>query len=141
MSLKGDFKKLAKIISQVEKVKGGHFVEKSARSMGKVSLSLAQEGASSGRAPTGRAWKPLKGGGRALPGITSTLSLNVSKTGFQIQSSSSTAFIHNAGASRRGTKWRLPVRRILPKSAIPKLWAEPIDRAVRDVWLELWGAG
>lgn len=30
------------------------------------------------------------------------------------------------------TKWRLPIRRLLPKSSLPKEWHEPMVAAVRD---------
>ncbi len=137
--VKGDFRKLAKLITAAGRVASMALVQENLKTMGSVSHQLAQRGAAAGQNPQGRAWKPLKRGGRALSGAAGSLHLQVTSTGFKIESSQSWLRIHQRGAKKRGTKWRLPARRILPKKALPKSWETPIVEAVRAEWAAEFG--
>ena len=131
---RGDWRQLEKIIAGAGRVASGALIQKSVKTFGSVSYELARRGAAAGTNPQGRRWKPLKRGGRALAGAAGSLSLKTRRTGFTIESSHSKLRFHQYGARRRGTKWKLPARRILPKKSLPKQWREPIVEKLREEW-------
>jgi hypothetical protein len=136
--MKGDFAKLAKLIQSSGEAAGGAFVARSVVGLGRIAQSLAVQGASAARAPSGQRWKNKKGGGQALRSIAASIRVVVSSRGVKLQSTKPWAGFHQKGASKRGTKWRLPIRRILPKKALPKKWMEPMLREIEAQWLKTW---
>lgn len=141
MAKGGDFAKFAELQSKIKSL-GRKFVARAARAMGNVNYDLAQGSVSEGKAPTGRRWAPRKDGGRALRAIGTTLTLRVRtgllRAGFDLIISRPWALIHQVGARRRGTKWKLPARRMLPKNALPPRWAKRSVQAVLKEWDETW---
>lgn len=140
MALKGNWgRKLQKMIAETQKVAKGDFQASTVKVLGDISYDLAQKGAEAGVNPQGRKWKRLKkGGGMPLRGVARRLGLDTQRTGYAIKSREGWLYYHQKGAKRRDTKWRLPVRRILPKKALPKRWAEPMMDAFRDELRKLW---
>jgi hypothetical protein len=133
--IRGDFKALEKLIASTGRIASGELVRASIRTMGRTSFDLAVSGAEAGRNPQGRAWKKKKDGGRALSKVAGRLRLKLqNRVGFEVRSTNEVDFFHQKGAKRRGTKWRLPVRRILPKKAMPKPWREVIVERLNADW-------
>src|SRR5262249_24287824 len=110
---------------------GSQGVTKAARLMGERSLQLAKRGAEAGRNPQGRAWRKLKRtGGVALLGAASALHATIRSKGFDLTASQPWLRFQQAGAGKRGAKWRLPKRRILPAKSLPKQWLHDLVFAV-----------
>lgn len=137
--MKGDFSKLAKMVASASAAAGGDFVKRSVKGLGTVSHDLAVRGALTATAPTGRAWKPLKKvGGPALREMAGSIRLVITPNGVKLDSSKPWAGFHQRGARKRGTKWKLPIRRILPKKVVPKKWMKPMLRELEEQWLKTW---
>lgn len=149
---KQDFGKLDRLIKKVAETAAGAVNRRAAKSMGQVSLDLAKQGASAGRNPMGRRWKPRKKGGLALRTMTASLSLRVDGVRFVVASGIPWAGFHQRGAKSRlrsgplrpnekrsaASKWKLPKRSILPKKSLPKPWREPVYRAAREAFEQQW---
>ncbi len=132
---KGDYRHLEKLISQMGRIASEELVRNSVRAFGDESRDLAIEGAQAGKNPQGRPWRRLKRGGVALRGYAGKMRLKIrDKRGFTLAVSDDVALIHQRGAKRQGTKWKLPARRILPKKAIPKPWAVRITNRLNHEW-------
>lgn len=120
---RGDYSKLAKIIEMTGRVADGELARKSIQTIADTSKTLALEGARAGRNPQGRAWRKLKTGGIPLRSFASKIKLRVRlNEGFTLTVADEIAMVHQRGAKRRGTKWKLPARRTLPKGSLPKPW-------------------
>lgn len=140
MAIRGDFSKLQVLVRQLGVVAGREFVARVSRELGGATYQLAVEGASAGRAPGGQRWKPLKNGkGMALRGAAGSLRLQVRTAGSRIVASQPWLRFHQRGAKLPGSKWRLPVRRVLPKRAVPKKWSDPMYAVLRNEWTRVWG--
>lgn len=133
---RGDYRKLAKLIEATGRIANGELAKKSTRAIGDETFKLAKAAASAGQNPAGRKWKAKKRGGRALARVAATLKLQGNASGFRIFSGNHTYRYHQYGANRRGTKWRLPKRAILPTKAMPKRWQTVVvarlDKDFRD---------
>lgn len=137
MGVRGDFRKLERLKEAADRVATKALLRVNARAMGQRTHALAVEGAVAGRNPQGRPWRRLKrGGGLALRGAASTLSLRIRALGFEIVTPQRVLKFQQAGASKRGTKWRLPKRKILPTRSLPKTWRARIVADVERQWLE-----
>lgn len=133
--IRGDWKKLDKIIRASGRIVSKELLRKSARVFGETTLRLARQGAEEGKNPAGRRWRRLKKTrGIALRGLAGTLRLRVRSLGFDVQTSKPWARYQNFGAAKRGTKWRLPKRGILPKKSLPRPWRDEVTSKLDAAW-------
>jgi phage gpG-like protein len=162
----GDFPKLEKILKDLQKAAGGDFMARAIHRVGKVAEKLAVEGARAGVNPMGRKWKPRKAdGGQALARIAPSLQNLTDGLRVTIESGEPWANYHNKGAKGGKPKslstvltnvvksalgrfrgvasagWKLPVRRILPKRAIPPKWYGPMVDEANKVFEETFEQG
>lgn len=132
---KGDYRALEKIIASTGRIASEQLVRNSVRAFADESRKLAVEGAEAGKNPQGRPWRKLKSGGRALRSYASRMRLKIrDKRGFELRVADDVALVHQRGAKRKGTKWKLPARRILPKKSLSKPWAARITERLDREW-------
>jgi len=132
---RGDWKKLDKILRASGRIVSKELLRRSARAFGETTFRLAKQGAQEGKNPFGRRWRRLKKTrGIALRSVAGSLRLRVRSIGFDVQTSKPWARYQNFGASKRGTKWRLPKRGILPKKSLPKPWREAVVSKLEAEW-------
>ncbi len=135
---KGDYRSLEKIISATGRIASEELVRNSVQAFADETHRLAVEGAQAGKNPQGRTWKKLKTGGVALRSYAGRMRLKIrAKRGFEIRVADKVSLIHQRGAKKQGTKWKLPARRILPKKAMPKPWADRVTARLNTEWFAL----
>jgi phage gpG-like protein len=164
MALRGDFGKLAKVISTVDKVAGGKLTDRARRAAGEAALTELRRGFRNSRDPYGKPWaelvlrdgKPLRDTGR----LANSFSLRLTPNGFTIGTPIEFAYVHQFGATivpvrakalrfkPRGSKRFvtlqkavIPARKMLPEGDDLGTWREPIADALGEAWAMLWKEG
>lgn len=102
--------------------------------IGRVAHRLALEGIAAAKNPQGRPWKALASGrGLPLRYLVGTLKLQMGVMQFSLVEGKAYARVHQKGARKRGSAWKLPARSFVPRGkSLPRPWAEEMILAFKN---------
>lgn len=132
MAVRGDFAKLARLISRLEQLERGDLLTDLNRNLAEEAVELVREGFERETDPYGARWAALKyRSGRILQDtgrLRSSFKVSrVNRRGFRVSASVSHASYHQTGTSRG-----LVPRRMVPHAGLPARWRSRLRDVGRD---------
>lgn len=140
MAVTGDIEKLGLAAKAFRRLASGEARRVLSLVLANEALELIDEGFSTGKAPDGSAWAPLKHRSGQPLRDTGRLQrgwfvVQATGTGFTVGNATAYAAHHQYGAPEAG----IPARPMVPTGKLPPAWNNALDEAAREFLEDLFG--